>query len=111
VVAVSLKNAAQFKLEGLTSGGWKELAKDPKVTGLAPPLGLRCLATRDLLKAGVTHLAIPESHPYAGDFAAKTDLWGITEAGAESGMRLYRLEQACLNSSSESTEGSPPQQR
>lgn len=103
--------AAQFKLEGLTTGGWKELAKDPKVTGLVPPLGLRCMATHELLKAGVTHLAIPESHPYAGDFAAKTDLWGITEAGAESGMRLYRLEQACLNSSSASTEGSPPQQR
>jgi hypothetical protein len=102
--------AAQFKLEGLTAGGWKELSTEPKVTGLAPPLGLRCMATRELLKAGVTHLAIPESHPYAGDLAAKAELWGITEAGAESGMRLYRLEQACLTSSSVSTEASPPQQ-
>lgn len=103
--------AAQFKLEGLTAGGWKELAGEPKVTGLAPPLGLRCMAARELLKAGVTHLAIPESHPYAGDFAAKAHLWGITEAGAESGMRLYRLKQACLTSSSVSTEASPPPQR
>jgi hypothetical protein len=67
------------------------------------------MATRELLEAGVTHLAIPESHPYAGDFAAKADLWGITEAGAESGMRLYRLEQACLTSFSVSTGDSPPQ--
>jgi len=100
--------SARIRLDALTPSGWKPLSTEPQVTGLAPPLGLRCMATRELLRAGVNHLAIPDSHPYSKDFLDKADLWGITEAGAESGMRLYRLEKACPNSSSASTEANPP---
>jgi hypothetical protein len=100
--------AARFRLEGLTASGWKPLAGEPVPIGLAPPLGLRCLGTRELLKAGMTHLAVPDSHPYSKDFLDKPDLWGITEAGSESGMRLYKLEQACPTSFSVSMEASPP---
>ncbi len=98
----------KFRLEALTESGWKPLGGEPAATGLAPPLGLRCMATRELLRARVTHLAVPESHPYSKDFLDKANLWGISEAGSESGMRLYRLEQACPNSSSASTEANPP---
>lgn len=101
--------AVKFRLEALTPAGWKPLGGEPEASGLAPPLGLRSMATRELLRAGVNHLAVPDSHPYSQDFLGKTDLWCISEAGSESGMRLYRLERACLNSSSASTEASPPQ--
>lgn len=101
--------AAKLHLEGLAAGGqWKTLSTEPKAAGLAPPLGMRCLATRELLRGGVSHLAVPDSNPYANDFREKADSWGITEVGDESGIRLYRLEQACLTSFSVSTEASPP---
>lgn len=102
--------AVRIRLEGLTAAGWKPMGGEAEASGLAPPLGLRSMATRELLRAGVNHLAVPDSHPYSKDFLDKTDLWCISEAGSESGMRLYRLERACLNSSSASTEASPPPQ-
>jgi hypothetical protein len=102
--------AVRLQLEGRDdSGRWTVLAGEPKISALAPPLGLRCLATRELLREGVGYLVVPEGNPYAKDFETKADLWGITEAGAESGMRLYRLEAACLTSFSVSTGDSPPQ--
>lgn len=105
-------HAARLQVEGVDeSGRWTVLAGEPKIISLAPPLGLRCLATRELLREGVGYLVVPEGNPYAKDFETKADLWGITEAGAASDMRLYRLEQECLTSFSVSTGDSPPQQR
>jgi hypothetical protein len=83
----------KMKLEGQTaSGQWKELGREPKLTSLPPPLGLRRMAMEMLKREGITHLVVTTDDFRWEDFRDRAELWGIREVGAMDNMRLYRLE-------------------
>jgi hypothetical protein len=50
------------------------------------------MATDDLKRLGITHLAIANSDFIAKDLLARRAAWGITLLGEASGVRLYRLD-------------------
>jgi hypothetical protein len=101
--------AVKLRLDGRTpSGVWKTLTGQYVSTGLSPPLNMRCAATRDMLRAGVTHFLINEDDYAWKDVHEKPDLWGMTEIGDAAGDHLFRLEKTCPITSSASTEASPP---
>lgn len=83
----------RLRLEGRdAAGAWHDLGHDPVRTGLAPPLGLRRLATEQLKRAGVGYLLVSEDDFSWQDFRDNAALWGLHEAAHVDNMRLYKLE-------------------
>ncbi len=87
------QNGVRLAAEGRTpSGQWISLARQPVNGGIAPPLDLRRLAIRELRRDGVTHILTTQGDQLWDDFEKNAPRWGIRQAGAVDGIRLYRLE-------------------
>ncbi|MBI5085863.1 MAG: hypothetical protein HZB13_14845 [Acidobacteria bacterium] len=85
--------SARLRVDGQAeTGEWKTLATEPVSTGLPPPLGLRRAAMEEIRRRGVTHILVHEGDTGWEDFRQKAGLWGIREAGAVDGVRLYRID-------------------
>lgn len=85
--------AVRLKLEGRdASGTWRELTHEPKVSGLAPPLGMRRMAMEELKRDGVAYLLLSDDDYRADDFREHADLWGIRQTAIVDNVRLYKLE-------------------
>lgn len=85
--------AVRMKLQGRNPGGaWIPLAAQPHSHGMAPPLGLRRMATEELKRHGFGFILVSEDDFRWEDFRDKTSLWGITEAGRVDNFRLYRIQ-------------------
>jgi hypothetical protein len=72
-------------------GRWQALADAPRKGELAPPLGLRREATRELRARGVGYLSILDSDFGAGDFRANAHLWGLKLLGTRGPAALYEI--------------------
>jgi hypothetical protein len=85
--------AVRMRLDGRSEAGeWKTLVPNPITRGMAPPLGLRRLATEELKRNGFTHILVSEDDFRWQDYRDKAELWGIREAGRVDNFRLYRIE-------------------
>jgi hypothetical protein len=85
--------AIRMRAEALTpAGAWVKLSEKPVVRGLAPPLGLRRMATDEVKRAGFAYILVSEDDFKWQDFRDKADMWGLREAGSVDNFRLYRIE-------------------
>ena len=85
--------AVRIKIQGRDAAGvWKDLAADPKKSGLPPALGLRRAAMEEMKRAGVTHLLVTQDDFMWDDYGRNASLWGIREIGVADITHLYKLE-------------------
>ncbi|HEY3442263.1 MAG TPA: discoidin domain-containing protein [Paludibaculum sp.] len=85
--------SVRLKIQGRDEAGvWKDLAAEPKKSGLPPALGLRRAAIEEFKRAGVTHLLITQDDFLWDDYGRNASLWGIREVGVSDITHLYKLE-------------------
>ena len=85
--------AVRMRVEGLMAdGSWVSMSDAPKTSGIAPPLGLRRMATEEIKRAGFSYILLSEDDFKWQDFRDKADMWGIREAGSVDNFRLYRIQ-------------------
>jgi hypothetical protein len=82
----------RLELEGETAGGaWQQLAPQPVASDGAPYLGFRRAAAEELKRRGIDYVLCFQDEAWAEDVRRNRELWGVEEAGAAAGARLYRL--------------------
>jgi hypothetical protein len=82
----------RLELEGETAGGaWQQLAAQPVASDGTPYLGYRRAAAEELKRRGIDYILCFQDEAWAEDVRRNRDLWGVEEAGAAAGARLYRL--------------------
>ncbi len=82
----------KVRLEIERDGEWRELVAQPVVSEGPPLKGTRRMATDDLKRNGMTHIAVTESDFFAPDMAKDPKAWGVTEVGATGEMTIYRID-------------------
>jgi hypothetical protein len=84
--------AGSARLELEVDGRWKEVASE-QILGEAMPLKrTRRLATEDLKRNGITHIAVHPNDFFAADMAKDPQSWGVTLVGEANAMRFYRID-------------------
>ena len=84
--------AGSARLEVEVDGRWKEVASE-QILGEAMPLKrTRRLATEDLKRKGITHIAVHSNDFFAADMAKDPQLWGVSLIGEANAMRFYRID-------------------
>ncbi len=82
----------RLELEGEAGNGtWQRLASAPVASDGAPYLGFRRAAAEELKRRGIDYVLCFQDEEWAEDLRRNRDLWGVQEAGAAGGARLYRL--------------------
>ncbi|HYI92667.1 MAG TPA: glycosyltransferase family 39 protein [Bryobacteraceae bacterium] len=80
------------RLEAERNGQWKELVPRPVVTEAPPLKGTRRLATDDLKRSGMTHIAVNDTEFFAADMTKDPKAWGVTQVGESGKMKVYRID-------------------
>jgi hypothetical protein len=92
IAEVPPDDVGKARLEIEVDGQWKELVSEPVVTDAPPVKGTRRLATDDLKRSGITHIAVTTDDFFATDMAHDPNAWGVKLVGETGKMRIYRID-------------------
>jgi hypothetical protein len=84
--------AGNARLEIEVAGQWKEVASEYVLAEGIPLKRTRRLATEDLKRNGITHIAVHSNDFFAADMAKDPRMWGVTLVGEANAIRLYRID-------------------
>lgn len=80
------------RLEAEIAGKWKVLAAQPNVAEAPPLAGLRRLATEDMKRFGITHVAVSKGDWATEDVLKDPQAWGLTKVGEAARVTLFRID-------------------
>jgi hypothetical protein len=84
---------SKIALEGMgTDGPWTTISDHPVIS--AHPIGasLRRAATAELKARGIQYVSIRPGDPAADDYFRYPGAWGLSLAGQDSGVQLFRIQ-------------------
>ena len=80
------------RLEVQVAGKWRVLVEKPNVAEAPPLTGLRRLATEDMKREGITHVAVSTGDWATDDVLKDPQSWGLTKVGEAARVTLFRID-------------------